>query len=1006
MNVCKCENVIVNSSCVCNFYNWKIGTLNIRTGDEKSEGARMYSIAKEVSRLKMVVCCIQEVRYRNSGSKTIRLSSGDIYTFYWCGMKKRREYGVGILIKEDDKVKFTEPDVNDPRIIALNIEINGFKIRLVNAYAPTETASDSQKDTFYRALIKACATRTIHQKLMIAGDLNATTSISLQKCNYDGSGLVEDGICNDNGARLKRICRKLKLCISQSYFDYPLHERYTWYSADGVTKKVLDYMLVEKYIQQFVKNCSVVECDIQSDHKMVTMSLKTPSTKKARRIPKRVPIKQKIDVKSIKDTNVKARYSSVITDYLQNDTNPRSPSSISDNIINCLKFASETTLPKKEKRQTVREIWKNDEEFNNLLQLRSTQNKNTADYNETTKKIKKRVRYLRNMKMAAEAQEIEQFATRKQIDQLYRTFKTDYSTFKNKTTSNRCDPLLLKQHFEKHFCNVEADYDPVDFHPVPEFINVLQKINSHHIKSGPPDLNELTTVIKKLKDGKSANDIPSVFIKHAIDNEKFAKEMVLLYNTVFQSHVIPQQWRHSKLVALWKGPTKGAIDNPEAYRGLQIGSSLCKILVIIIMTRLQSWYESQLTDQQQGFRRDRGTTDGVFVAKRVQQVTRAMKKPVFLLFVDLSAAFDHVERSWLFATIKKRLDPNADKSLITLLEKLYSYTTTALSQSPDKIFETKTGVRQGGPESPGLFNLFIDFVMRIYLDSCKKEGIRFLKLHYSIPKYASNTERAAAGSFVMDWMGYADDLLLMFEDRASLMRGLELLDSTFRRFHLEINIKKTKTMVLNFQGNYPKTIVTLHGKPIDNVECFLYLGSSLTYNEASTGDTEINLRVDAAENKFYSLSKKFFNRRIQLKTRVEILNSLIRSRLVYSCPTWTISTPQQQKINACYLGLLRKMMGKCGYKRRDGEWAFVYTNEDVKRICSTIDITDFVRLQQRKFAAHIIRKENCSIVKRLYFNDNERRTRGLPSSTLRNNIIRNERCTEKQFCYMARERKF
>ena len=324
------------------------------------------------------------------------------------------------------------------------------------------------------------------------------------------------------------------------------------------------------------------------------------------------------------------------------------------------------------------------------------------------------------MKIAAEAQEIEQFATRKQIDKLYRTFKTDYSTFKNKTTSNRCDPLLLKQHFEKHFCNVEADYDPVDFHPVPEFIKVLQKINSRHIKSGPPDLNELTTIIKKLKDGKSANDIPSVFIKHAIDNEKFAKEMVLLYNTVFQSHVIPQQWRHSKLVALWKGPTKGAIDNPEAYRGLQIGSSLCKILVIIIMTRLQSWYESQLTDQQQGFRRDRGTTDGVFVAKRVQQVTRAMKKPVFLLFVDLSAAFDHVERSWLFATIKKRLDPNADKSLITLLEKLYSYTTTALSQSPDKIFETKTGVRQGGPESPGLFNLFIDFVMRIYLDSCKK----------------------------------------------------------------------------------------------------------------------------------------------------------------------------------------------------------------------------------------------------------------------------------------------
>ena len=180
--------------------------------------------------------------------------------------------------------------------------------------------------------------------------------------------------------------------------------------------------------------------------------------------------------------------------------------------------------------------------------------------------------------------------------------------------------------------------------------------------------------------------------------------------------------------------------------------------MIIIVNRLQSRYESQLTDHQQGFRRDRGTTDGVYIAKRIQQVTRAMKKPVFLLFVDLSAAFDHVERSWLFSTIKKRLDPNADRSLITLLEQLYSYTTTALSQSPDNTFETKTGVRQGGLESPCLFDVFIDFVMRIYIETCKKEGIRFLKLHFFIPKYASNTERAAAGSFVMDWIGYADDL--------------------------------------------------------------------------------------------------------------------------------------------------------------------------------------------------------------------------------------------------------
>ena len=32
------------------FKKWKLGSLNIRSGKEKSEGAKMYCIAKEVAR--------------------------------------------------------------------------------------------------------------------------------------------------------------------------------------------------------------------------------------------------------------------------------------------------------------------------------------------------------------------------------------------------------------------------------------------------------------------------------------------------------------------------------------------------------------------------------------------------------------------------------------------------------------------------------------------------------------------------------------------------------------------------------------------------------------------------------------------------------------------------------------------------------------------------------------------------------------------------------------------
>ena len=117
---------------------------------------------------------------------------------------------------------------------------------------------------------------------------------------------------------------------------------------------------------------------------------------------------------------------------------------------------------------------------------------------------------------------------------------------------------------------------------------------------------------------------------------EFVEEMVKLYQTIWLTWTIPKSWDHSKLVTLWKGPTKGKVDDPTTYRGLQIGSALCKIIIVIIINRLKIWYEKQLLDQQQGFRSARGTTDGIFFAKSVQQITSKMKKPTYRVSIPLS----------------------------------------------------------------------------------------------------------------------------------------------------------------------------------------------------------------------------------------------------------------------------------------------------------------------------------------------------------------------------------
>ena len=125
-----------------------------------------------------------------NGKKVISLDTGESYVFVWSGHKKRRDAGVGILIKICDDISFEEPDFSNPRLMALNIQVNGFRIRLVNAYAPTNCdGSDTQKDIFYRMLRKACKKQYQHQKLIVNGDFNATTSVSLKQCYFDGKKL-------------------------------------------------------------------------------------------------------------------------------------------------------------------------------------------------------------------------------------------------------------------------------------------------------------------------------------------------------------------------------------------------------------------------------------------------------------------------------------------------------------------------------------------------------------------------------------------------------------------------------------------------------------------------------------------------------------------------------------------------------------------------------------------------------------------------------------------------
>ena len=74
------------------------------------------------------------------------------------------------------------------------------------------------------------------------------------------------------------------------------------------------------------------------------------------------------------------------------------------------------------------EIWKDDHVLNLLIEQRSKVLRASNEHKEFSKKIKKRVIFLRNEKLAKEAHELNNYSNRRQVEELYNSFKSDHLT--------------------------------------------------------------------------------------------------------------------------------------------------------------------------------------------------------------------------------------------------------------------------------------------------------------------------------------------------------------------------------------------------------------------------------------------------------------------------------------------------------------------------------------------------------------------------------------------------
>ena len=105
----------------------------------------MYAVAKEACRANLTICALQEVRWTGSGAQVIEVNTGEQYEFHWSGYKRKREAGVGLLIRQSPDIVIGDVNYIGPRLMSASISIKGFNTKVIVAYAPTDATNTYSK---------------------------------------------------------------------------------------------------------------------------------------------------------------------------------------------------------------------------------------------------------------------------------------------------------------------------------------------------------------------------------------------------------------------------------------------------------------------------------------------------------------------------------------------------------------------------------------------------------------------------------------------------------------------------------------------------------------------------------------------------------------------------------------------------------------------------------------------------------------------------------------------
>nr|VZI32590.1 unnamed protein product [Spirometra erinaceieuropaei] len=938
-------------------------------------------VARELARYKVDIAALSETRFSEQGQLE---EVGAGYTFFWSGRPRaeRRDAGVAFAIRNDivGRLPCLPQGIND-RLMRLRLPLRrgGQFATIISAYAPTMTNPDAVRDKFYEDLHALLATVSKADKLIVLGDFNAR--VGTDHTAWRGV-LGPHGLrgSNDNGLLLLRTCAEHRLILTNTFFCLPEREKATWRHPRSRQWHLLDYVLVRRRDQQDVLvTKAIAGADGWTDHRLVISKMRIRLQPRRRPQGKRSPGKLNVALLSLPAHHL--HFSNELAQRLDNlpiaDAAAAENASVENRWCQLRDTVQATALTVLGRAPRQHQDWfdDNDAAIRNLLAEKNRLHKayvdhptddNKAALYRSRRHLQQRLREMQDAWTARKAEEIQGYADRNEWKNFFSAIKAVYGPPTKGTA-----PLLsadgstlltektqILQRWAEHFRGVLNRPSAISDAAIAR----LPQVETNADLDLPPSLQETIRAVQQLSSGKvhGLDAIPAEVYKHG--GPLLMDHLTALFQDMWRQGEVPQDFKDVTIVHLYK--CKGNRQVCDNHRGISLLNIVGKIFARILLNRLNNHLEQGLLPESQcGFRRHRGTTDMIFAARQLQEKCQEMRTHLYSTFVDLTKAFDTVNREGLWKIMQKFGCPERFTQMVRQLHDGMMARVTD-NGAVSEAFAVTNGENQGCVLAPTLFSLmFSAMLIDAYRD--ERPGIR---IAYRTDDHLLNQRRmhfqSRVSTTTVHELLFADDCALNTTSEEEMQRSMDMFSAACENFGLVINTQKTVVMHQpppnSATAPNASSQISVNGTLLQVVENLPYLGSTLS--RTTKIDDEVANRISKASQAFGRLQSTVWNRHgLQLNTKLKMYKAVILPTLLYGAETWTVYTRQARRLNHFHLSCLRRILRL--------NWQDRIPDTDVLERTGMLSIYSMLRQIQLRWSGHLVRMDDERLPKRLFYGD-------------------------------------